>query len=159
VEQTAEHATVEQTVEIEASPETVWEFLTDPEKAKRWWGPEASFDATPGGEFRLRTGSGAVAAGTFLEVERPRRLVYTFGWEQGGDGTVPVGSTTVEIVLESTPDGTTLTLVHRGLEDAAAGTHGVGWKHYLSRLAIVAGGGDPGPDDWERVIGEHMAGK
>jgi hypothetical protein len=37
-------------------------------------------------------------------------------------------------------------LVHRGLPDEAIADHTQGWDHYLGRLAVAGGGGDPGPD-------------
>jgi uncharacterized protein YndB with AHSA1/START domain len=153
VEKTTERLTIDRTIEIEASPETVWELLTDPVKARRWWGIDATFDTRPGGEFRLHVGSGSIARGEYVEVEPPSRLVFTFGWEQGGDtsGRTPAGSTTVEITLVPTDTGTTLTLVHSGIATGeTAENHATGWDHYLSRLAVTAGGGDPGPDPWAR---------
>jgi hypothetical protein len=40
-----------------------------------------------------------------------------------------------------------LTLTHIGLPDEeAAKMHGMGWEHYMARLAITAIGGDPGAD-------------
>jgi uncharacterized protein YndB with AHSA1/START domain len=143
--------TVERTVEIEASPETVWELLTDPVQAQRWWGMNASFDPRPGGVYALRISPRTLAQGTFLEVDRPRRLVYSFGWAEGGDGPerTPPGSTTVEITLEPLGDGTKLSLVHRDLAGPeAAASHERGWEHYLSRLGVAARGEDPGPDPW-----------
>jgi hypothetical protein len=47
------------------------------------------------------------------------------------------------------PEGekTRVKLVHRGLpDDNAVKEHTEGWDHYLGRLAVVAAGGDPGPD-------------
>jgi uncharacterized protein YndB with AHSA1/START domain len=86
---------------------------------------------------------------TFVEVERLRRLVYTFGWEpeEGNPGAVPPGSTTIEIELEPSGDGTILRFRHYGFESAeAAGMHRHGWDHYLGRLEVAAAGGDPGED-------------
>jgi uncharacterized protein YndB with AHSA1/START domain len=151
VEQATERVTIERTIEIEATPETVWEYLTDAIKALRWWGVGATFDVRPGGEFRLHVGSGSIASGEYLEVEEPHRLVYTFGWEKGGDptGHTSHGSTIVELTLEPSDTGTTLSLVHRDLVNLeAAEGHGAGWDHYLERLQITAAGGDPGPDSW-----------
>jgi uncharacterized protein YndB with AHSA1/START domain len=151
MESTTELLEVRRELRIAASPETVWELLVDPEKALAWWGTAAHFDPRPGGEFRLDVASGSAARGTFTEVDPPRRLVYTFGWEQGGGGpdVVPPGSSTVAIDLEPTDDGTLLRLVHRGLPTAdQVGRHAEGWEHYLGRLRTVAEGGDPGPDPW-----------
>jgi len=39
--------------------------------------------------------------------------------------------------------------VHRDLPSTkAAESHGHGWDHYLARLKVAAGGGDPGEDPW-----------
>jgi uncharacterized protein YndB with AHSA1/START domain len=151
MEQTAEPLVVRREIEIAASPETVWGLLVDPEKALRWWGIDARFDSTPGGELRVHVIPGSVASGEFVEVDPPRRLVFTWGWSEGGGGPelVPPGSSTVEIELAASGSGTTLQLVHRGLpSNEAARNHGEGWDHYLSRLAVAARGGDPGPDPW-----------
>src|SRR5690349_6132958 len=96
---------VRRTVAIDASPETVWQFLVDPAKTATWWGLTASFDPRPGGAYRIEVIPGHTASGEFVEVDAPRRLVYTWGWEAGPEGAnpVPPGSSTIEIDL--VPDG------------------------------------------------------
>ncbi len=148
---TVEQTSLEREIAIAASPETVWQVLVDPEKSLRWGGQSATFDARPGGEYRLQVIPGHAARGAFVEVDPPRRLDYTWGWEDGGDGpkVVPPGSTTVEIELVPAGDGTMLRFLHRDLPSAeSVASHGVGWDHYLGRLVIAAPGGDPGPDPW-----------
>ena len=151
MEQTTEPLVVRRAIDIAAPPETVWELLVDPVKALSWWGIGAELDPRPGGRIRVHVIPGSIASGEFVEVDPPRRLVYTWGWEEGGAGPelVPAGSSTVEVELEPTETGTTLRLVHRGLptEELAVG-HGEGWDNYLGRLAVVASGGDPGRDPW-----------
>ena len=62
---------------------------------------------------------------------------------------MPPGSSTVEIELAPDGDGTRLRFTHRDLPNAeAVESHGHGWDHYLQRLAVAAGGGDPGSDPW-----------
>jgi uncharacterized protein YndB with AHSA1/START domain len=62
-------------------------------------------------------------------------------------GAIPPGSTTVEIDLTPTAESSTLLrLVHRGLDDLAAGAHDGGWVHYLDRLRRRAEGSTVGPD-------------
>jgi uncharacterized protein YndB with AHSA1/START domain len=149
--ETREITSVEREIAIAASPETVWEFLVDPDKAILWMGQSASFDLRPGGAYRLDVIPGNTASGEFVELDAPRRLVYTWGWEPGPDGpnAVPPGSSTIEIELVPDGDGTTLRFSHRDLPDAEkAQSHAHGWDHYFDRLAIAAGGGDPGVDPW-----------
>src|ERR1041385_1113542 len=90
MESTTERVSLERQVKIAASPETVWEFLVDEEKVARWMGQPISFDARPGGAYRNLVVPGHVAAGEFVELEPPHRLVYTFGWGPGDDGPNPV---------------------------------------------------------------------
>ena len=136
-------------IAIAASPKTVWSFLVDPDKALRWMGSWANLDPHPGGHYRVEVNPGRVASGEFLEVEPPRRLVHTWGWEPGSGSPVPPGSTTVEFELIPDGQGTLLRLTHRSLPDpASAASHGRGWEHSLARLAAVAAGGDPGGDPW-----------
>ena len=151
METTAEQTSVEREVRIAASPETVWEFLVDPEKIRRWKGIDISFDARPGTGYRIEVIPGHVALGAVVEADPPRRLVYTWGWEQTGDepNPVPPGSSTLEYVLIPDGAGTLLRFTHRDLPNAeACESHAHGWEHYFERLAIAAAGGDPGPDPW-----------
>ena len=134
-------------IEIDASPETVWELLTDPEKITRWKGVHAEFDSRDGGSYRIEVIPGRTAAGTIVELDPPRKLVYTWGWE--GQPELPPGASTVEFLLEPTENGTKLTFLHHKLPGLdAANSHGHGWDHYFERLVVVAKGGDPGPDPW-----------
>ena len=66
--------------------------------------------------------------------DRPRRLVFTYGWEDGRLGVRP-GSTTVEITLTE-QDGTTTTLrlVHHGLPPEAVPGRQQGWTYFLDIL-------------------------
>jgi uncharacterized protein YndB with AHSA1/START domain len=149
--ETTTETSIHREVAIAASPETVWRFLVDPEKATRWMGQTAQFDARPGGEYLVGVIPGHTARGAFVELDPPRRLVFTWGWDPGEDGPnpVPPGSSTIEIELVPDGDGTTLTFTHRDLPSAeAAQSHAHGWDHYLGRLVTVAGGGDAGEDPW-----------
>jgi len=140
---------VRREIQIAASPETVWEFLVQPEKATRWMGQAAALDPRPGGEYRVEVISGNVALGEFIEVDPPHRLVWTWGWTDESQSPVPVGSTRIEVELEPDGDGTLLRFTHSGLPDAdATAKHAHGWDHYLPRLETAARGDDPGRDTW-----------
>jgi len=143
-----ETVTVERELTIAASPETVWELLVDPTKASAWMGIESWSVPVAGGLYRIEVIPGHIARGEYLELDPPRRLVFTWGWEQEVDR-VPPGTTTVEFDLVAEGDGTRLRFVHSGLPtDESAASHGHGWDHYLGRLATSAAGADPGADPW-----------
>ena len=144
---TTDTTVYERTLSIDASPETVWEFLVDPEKLMRWKGINADLDPRPGGVYRCEVIPGHTARGEFVELDPPHRLVFSWGWD-GNDG-VPPGSSTIEIELATDGEGTSLRFVHRDLPNAeAVASHAHGWDHYLPRLELAAAGGDPGEDPW-----------
>lgn len=136
---------VRREMHIAAPPAAVFALLTDPDKILGWMGTEAEVDPQPGGLYLVNVTGARFARGEFREVVPVHRLAYSFGWD--GSEAVPPGSSLVEIDLIERPDGTLLRLTHSGLPNAeqCAG-HAEGWGHYLDRLAIVASGGDPGPD-------------
>lgn len=134
-------------VRIEARPEIVFPYFTDPEKLLRWKGIEAELDPRPGGIYRVNINGRDTARGEFVEVSAPTRVVFTWGWEAEGSE-LPPGASTVEVTLRADGAGTVVTLRHSGLAASQQGEHAEGWNHFLSRLAIVAAGGDPGPDPW-----------
>ena len=134
-------------VRIKAPPDEVFPFFTDPDKMIVWKAARASLDPRPGGTFWIDVTGHDVARGEYVEIDPPRRVVFTFGWEAEGSPEPP-GSTTVEVTLEPDGDGTLLRLVHSGVpEEMRQGSAG-GWDHYLLRLKIAAQGSDPGPDPW-----------
>jgi uncharacterized protein YndB with AHSA1/START domain len=130
---------------IDATPETIWPFLTEPEMLVECHGTVAEIDPRRGGVYRVLVSGKHQSAGEYLEVEPLRKVVFTFGWEEEGHP-IPPGSTTIEITLHPEGDKTRVRLVHRGLPDDAVENHGAGWAHYLQRLAVRVGGGNPGPD-------------
>lgn len=132
---------------IAAPPAAVFALLTDPDRILRWIGTQAKMEPKTEGLYLLNVTGSRIARGTFREVVPVHRLAYSFGWEH--DEEVPPGSSLVEIDLIERPDGTLLRLTHTGLPNAEqCEGHSKGWNHYIGRLAVVAGGRDPGPDPW-----------
>lgn len=136
---------IERVIQIDATPETVFRFFTEPSEMVKWIGVEAELDPRPGGMLRINANGVDVIRGEFVEVVPNRKLVFTWGWE-GGGGRVAPGSTRVEVTLEPQGDGTLLRLRHFGLEGEDREKHAAGWEHYGRRLKIVLEGRDPGPD-------------
>lgn len=129
--------TVEQTVRIEATPETVWSFWTDPVRICEWWGIEADAVAETGGLFRVVMDAGPIMRGEFLELDPPRRLLFSFGWEGGAPGgALPPGSTQVEVTLEADADATVLTLRHE-LPATHAADHAKGWAYFIGDRLVA----------------------
>ena len=136
---------LEVSVLIAAPPETVFPYYTDPARYVQWMGIDAALDPVPGGEYRVSMRGGVQASGVFLEIDPPRRVVFTWGWT--GDHPVPPGTTRVVVTLSAVDGGTLVLLRHHGLpNDEQRTQHRGGWQLYLGRLHIRADGGDPGPD-------------
>jgi uncharacterized protein (TIGR02246 family) len=80
---------------VDAAPDQVFAAWLDPEHLSRWWGPRdgrrdfstpyVEVDPKPGGIFRtcIRSphGDDYWARGVFTEIDAPRRLAFTHGWE------------------------------------------------------------------------------
>lgn len=137
---------VERKVRIEAHPQTVFGFLTDPAKMLLWTGLEVTLEPQEGGVYRVNMNGRDVMRGNFVEVVPYQKVVFTFGWE--GSETLPPGSSTVEYNLIPDGNNTILHLKHHNLPIPMREAHGAGWDHMLTRLVIVARGDDPGADSW-----------
>jgi uncharacterized protein YndB with AHSA1/START domain len=126
--------------QIDASPETVFAFFTDPEKLTRWLAVEATVDPRPGGVYWQthlgRDGERYLMRGEVVEVSTPDRIVFTWGFENDNREVRP-GSSTIEVTLEPRDGGTWLRLVHRDLPESERGDHDGGWAIMLDRLAAA----------------------
>jgi uncharacterized protein YndB with AHSA1/START domain len=136
---------LEISVHIEAPPDTVFSYFTDPDRYVQWMGTRAELEPKPGGTYRVIMRDGVQASGEFVEVDPPWRLVFTWGWSH--DHAVAPGSTRVEVTLVEEAGGTRVVLRHHGLPDTDQRQHHRdGWELYLSRLGAAATGEDPGAD-------------
>ncbi len=129
---------------IEARPAVVYAYLTETSRWKRWQGVDATVEPHAGGVLSVLMANGVNARGEFVELVPERRVVFTWGWI--GYENLPPGSSTVEIELRADGDATILVLTHRDLPEDEHPTQRMGWEHYLPRLAVAAGDGDPGED-------------
>jgi uncharacterized protein YndB with AHSA1/START domain len=136
---------LEVSVHIAARREVVYRYFVDPARYARWMGSSVTLDPVPGGIYRVFLREGVEASGHFVEVDPPRRLVFTWGWTN--DPVVAPGATRVVVTLEEQDGGTTVVLRHFGLPDELQYQHHrKGWEMYLHRLVVRVAGGDPGPD-------------
>lgn len=119
------------TEQIAAPVEAVFDFLVDPTKLSRWMGI-ADIDPQPGGHFQLDVGENR-AVGTYLRVDPPHSVAFTWGWED--HDAVPPGSTVVTISLRSLDAETTeVELRHEGLPNGPEDEHKGGWRRCLDAL-------------------------
>ena len=135
----------EVSVHIAATPETVFPYFTDPDRYVLWMGTRAELEPRPGGIYRVTMSDGVQASGEFLEVDPPRRLVFSWGWNH--DHAVAPGSTRVEVTLAEEDGGTRVVLRHCGLPDTEQDAHHrKGWELYLGRLSLASTGRGPDTD-------------
>jgi uncharacterized protein YndB with AHSA1/START domain len=132
-------------IDIRAPAVEVFEMFTDPAKLARWIGIRAMLEPRPGGQFRFELVPGEFCSGRYLELVPGRRVVFTWGWESGALPVKP-GSTTVEVDLDERDGVTHVRLTHSGLTPEMQAFHDDGWRRFLTRLAAVAEGRDPGAD-------------
>jgi len=138
----AQDAVIEQ-IEISAPAQIVWDAITDPRQILQWWqekdiAPIVSWDheLKIGGQLSARwsgsTGKAYLLKGTYLEVDPPKALAYS--WESDW---VDCGSISqVRWELLPTVKGTLLTVTHSGLRGypEAVKDFGGGWPKVLRNL-------------------------
>lgn len=127
------------------SPEEVFDAWTTPEVLERWWaagddwqGLPAEVDLRPGGRLRLRMrnpeGQEFAGGGEYREVDRPRRLVYTWTWEDMPDS--PNADSLVTVEFHGEDGGATrVVLTHEGLaSEESRANHESGWTACFDNL-------------------------
>ena len=146
---------------LDAPPERVFRALSEPAVLARWWGPagfttpEIELDLVPGGGYRLGMqppdGELFHLAGEFLEIDPPRRLAYTFRWEEPDPDD---RETVVTLSLGDVGAATRLSLRQGEFAtEARLALHRDGWTDSLVKLRELLGPGarggadQPGPDD------------
>ena len=138
----AEHRT---SIDIEAPPHRVFDFLVTDTGMTSWMGQWASLDPVPGGQFAVDI-AGYPARGMFLEVDPPRRV--TVSWGFAGNETLPPGSSTVSFELTPISVGTRVEVIHTDLPEDDVPGHVAGWAHFLPRLTRAVAGEQLRPDPW-----------
>lgn len=127
---------------VPAPRERVFAACIDPEQLARWWGPAdftssgVELDARAGGRYRIRMqppeGEAFHLRGEFVEIDPPRRLVYTFEWEQPDPDDL---ETTVMLSFLEHDTGTTVVLDQGPFAtDPRRALHETGWTETLERL-------------------------
>jgi uncharacterized protein YndB with AHSA1/START domain len=120
--------TLDRQITIGARRETVFRYFTDSSRFARWWGQGSQIEARPGGAMLIQYPNGVSARGEVVEVEAPRRIVFTYATP----GQTPSDASLVTITLEEIEQGTLLKL-HHAFSSAKIRDHFVqGWRHQLA---------------------------
>ena len=127
---------------FDCAADELFSAWTDPEQLQKWHAPQnvevgdVEVDLSVGGLYRiemLHDGSDknlSVVSGEYREIEKNRRLVYTWGWE-GSDRY----ETLVTVEFKEKNGGTELLLKHqRFASDSGRDRHEFGWNGCLDGL-------------------------
>lgn len=143
--------TIEREIHIEASPEVVFDVVSNPVHVRAWWPEEADYPAVPGGAGRIgfrdpETGELGWVQFQVVDAEPPR--LFSFRWtHEEGETAGPGNSFLVVFELEPAGEGTLLRMTEsgfreRGWDEARAAAeyadHVNGWDFFLSRLPAYA---------------------
>jgi uncharacterized protein YndB with AHSA1/START domain len=123
-----------------ASVERVFKAWTDANQLGQWFAPtddyttKASVDLRVGHEYRIditpKGGNVHTIFGTYRIIDPPRKLVYTWRWENG-----PAADTLVTVDFTPEGDATKVTITHDKFADTEArDKHNEGWNGCLDRL-------------------------
>ncbi len=132
---------------IKANPDTVFRAWTEPEQLKQWSAPEsvnvqtAEVDLTVGGRYliHMKSAEGVEyhAVGVYREIDPPRRLSYTWRWEEEEHD---VGETLVTVEFNDLGGSTEVVITHEQFPSADAKSgHEQGWTSCLNRLEAMFG--------------------
>jgi len=140
---------------FDAPVQAVWNAWTDPEQFGAWFGPVSmkavmcEIDPKVGGAWRL-IGEGKnipgsnrpsdlvrpTVSGKYLEIEPPRRLVFTFAWHEKDDFASPRGAESVVTILFN-PVGERTEMVFTQAvfkDEQALAAHNLGWTDSFDKL-------------------------
>jgi uncharacterized protein YndB with AHSA1/START domain len=148
---------------VAASPERVFEAITDPSQVPLWWGQTGMYrttewqsDLRPGGKWSsvgvAADGTSFRVEGEYLEVDRPRLLVHTWNasWTKELKTTVrwELEAQPVHQLKKSVPTkigtGTLVKLHHYGFAGDAKSAmgHADGWKRVFGWMQAYLESGE-----------------
>ena len=126
---------------IAASTDEVFEAWTNPELMMKWCAPEGAdipsvtADLQVGGEFKIHMSEESgehVAYGTYREIDRPKRLVYSWDWENPANH---MGGTLITVEFNAIGDNTEVIMTHDLFPtEEVMEAHNQGWASCLNRL-------------------------
>ncbi|WP_405432895.1 SRPBCC domain-containing protein [Micromonospora sp. NBC_00617] len=145
-----EYGVIERDIDVDASPEVVFEVISQPEHVREWWADDARFEPVEGAPGELvwrdaQTGETTTVDLAVVDVDPPKR--FSFRWSftepnRGGQSLlvtfdlVPLATGTRIRMTETgfREMGWEIALLEKQYQD-----HVSGWNHYIPALgAYVA---------------------
>ena len=139
------------TRELNKPRERVWKAWTEPSQIKQWLRMgdgmtvgSVQADLRAGGKFRIQQraadGEYYTAAGTYLEVKEPEKLVYTWDWEKDGAGEefgeLEGNGTQITVEFRETGGRTQLVLTHENFAtEQKRDNHEKGWGVWIGKMS------------------------
>jgi uncharacterized protein YndB with AHSA1/START domain len=132
---------------LPAGPPVVFSALSDPEELAKWWGPHGftapsvEVDLRVGGSYRIAMqppdGDLFHLSGEFCEVDPPKKLSYTFRWEEPAPDDQ---ETVVKLTLRDLDGSTELRLIQGPFAtEERLSLHRAGWTDAFEKLRELTG--------------------
>ncbi|NNH69162.1 polyketide cyclase [Nocardia uniformis] len=146
-----EHGSIERTLYIDATPEVVYEVISNPTHVKQWWPDDADFASTPGAVGELIWGDRTTPDAQIVPltvVDAQPHTLFSFRWIHPADEPAAAGNS-LFVTFELTPSGagTTVRMTETGFRemgweiavlDKEYHEHIEGWDHFLPQLGEYA---------------------
>ncbi len=140
---------------FDAPRDRVWKAWTDPERFKRWWGPQGftcpacEIDFRVGGKYlacmRSPEGKEYWSTGVYREIVPGKRIVYTDNFADAEGHVVPASyyempgdwppELLVTVTFDETRGKTKMMLRHEGIPPGTASDCEAGWSGSFDKLA------------------------
>lgn len=146
-----EYGSIERQIRVDATPEVVYEVISQPEHLREWWPDDAEFEPVSGAAGAISFGDGATAKVvplTVVEADPPRLFSFRWAYEEGGTAT-SANSLLVTFELIPAGTGTLLRFTETGFREQGWEVavleeqyreHVTGWAHFLPRLVTYLDG-------------------
>ena len=142
-----EYGSIEREIRIDASPEVVFDVVSDPAHVRQWWPDEADYEPVAGSRggivFTDNAGERVPVAFQVVDAVPPKR--FAFRWTHAADEVADAGNSFLVVFeLEADGGGTLLRMTETGFRERgweaavleeAYRDHSAGWDHHLARLA------------------------
>jgi uncharacterized protein YndB with AHSA1/START domain len=142
-----EYGSIVRELRIGATPETVFDVVSNPEHVRQWWPDEANFESVPGevGEVVFVSDEGEKFPVAIQVVDAIPYRFFSFRWTQPlGEPAQNDNSYLVTFELEPDGSGTLLRMTETGFRERGWSIavieenyrdHEEGWDRHLARLA------------------------